>query len=491
LQSRAAAAERAGGAAAMAPAADYLILKRRAQEEDRMVYEALTKDNFKAEANSLWEIKTQGFIEHQQATRRYEGIRAADEAALNTRRRRLAEMLSTEQAKYSQQLAALDESPAERKTRMEGRAAELKEKRENERLAYVRQQYERQWRMACDPLREQESKEILKATNAARAYQIGEKMKQLETEEVENRAFDELWEKDRLAKLGREEAEEEARTTMDFEHKLVLDQQVSELHGFRAAETELATQEASLMRQQWELEREEAKKVEGMRHEVLMKANTELHQFNRNKRELLANAVAAERKADADRLQAQLDLEAHEHEREAAARASMQHETRRFAEHMMMQKRAIAQQEGDQEIARKAELDKAWDKRLAVWGKEQEARENLMAQVLNERKQQVEVKLAATLVDKEKQAEARRRLEMELAQVNTMEQNKLNDAKDIRMTHRALLESQIKDKAFKRAAAEFNKAQERMGAERAEAAYQMMLNDQMNKTSTTMNKFAK
>ena len=31
--------------------------------------------------------------------------------------------------------------------------------------------------------------------------------------------------------------------------------------------------------------------------------------------------------------------------------------------------------------SRKAELDKAWDKRLAVWGKEQEARENLMAQV--------------------------------------------------------------------------------------------------------------
>ena len=42
------------------------------------------------------------------------------------------------------------------------------------------------------------------------------------------------------------------------------------------------------------------------------------------------------------------------------------------------------------------------------------------------------------------------------------------------MQHRALLENQIKDKAFKRAAAEFNKAQERMTAERSEAAYQMM-----------------
>ena len=475
----------------MPPAADYLILKRRAQEEERMVYDRLTHDNFKASANAEWEIKTQGFIEHQQAQHRFEAIRGADEAALNSRRRRLAEMLSAEQERYSAQLAALDESPEERKARMEGRAAELKEKRENERLAYVRQQYERQWRMACDPLREQESKEILKATNAARAYQIGEKMKMLEHEEQENRAFDELWEKDRLAKLGREEAEEDARRKMDFDHKLVLDQQVSELHGFRQQEVDMATQESSLMRQQWNLEREEAKTVEQMRHEVLMKANDELHAFNKDKREQLAAAVAAERAADAERLAAQLALEQHEAEREAAARESMQHETRRFAEHMLQQKRAIAQQEGLQEIARKAELDKAWDKRLAVWGKEQEARENLMAQVLDERKMQVQVKLEGTKIDKMNQAEARRRLEAELALVNKAEQDKLNDAKDIRMQHRALLESQIKDKAFKRAANEFNKAQERMSAERAEAAYQMMLNDQMNKTTTTMNKFAK
>ena len=58
------------------------------------------------------------------------------------------------------------------------------------------------------------------------------------------------------------------------------------------------------------------------------------------------------------------------------------------------------------------------------------------------------------------------------------------------MTHRALLENQIKDKAFKRAASEFNKAQERMTAERAEAAYQMMLNDQMDKTVTRIQQFS-
>ena len=474
----------------MPPAADYLILKRRAAEEDRRVYDQVCKNNFKASANAEWEIRTQGFIDHMQMTKRYDSIRAADEAALNARRRKLGEMLSAEQELFAQQIAALEESPEERKARMEGRAAELKDKRESERLAYVRQQYERQWRMACDPLREAESKEILKATNAARAYQIGEKMRSLEMEENENRAFDDMWEKDRLTKLGREEAEDDARRQMDLSHKLVLDQQVAELHHFRKQEKELATEEAELMRAQWDFQREEAKKVESLRHDVLMKANQELHEFNKHKRDALAAAVKAERDADAKRLSDQLAHEAEENRREEAARHSMQEETRRFAEHMLAQKRALAQHEGAQEEARKKELDKAWDKRLAVWGKEQEARENLMAQVLDERRVQVEVKLQNVKIDKEKQAEARHRLEAELAQVNALEKAKLDEAAHVRMEHRRLLENQIKDKAFKKQAAQFNKTQERMTAERSEAAYMAMLNHQMEKTVGTMNKYS-
>merc|ERR1719446_1260263 len=50
------------------------------------------------------------------------------------------------------------------------------------------------------------------------------------------------------------------------------------------------------MREQWELEREESKKVEGMRHKVLMQANTELHDFNKHKRSMLADAIDAERR---------------------------------------------------------------------------------------------------------------------------------------------------------------------------------------------------
>jgi len=169
----------------MAPrgAPDYLILKRRKAEEDRRAYEGYTRSNFKAETNAEWEIRTQGVIENTQTKQRYESIRRADQQALDIRRRKLAEMLGAEQAMFQYQLESLAEAPEQRKARMESRAKELKDKREQERLEFVRQQYERQWRLACDPLRELESKAILRATNAARAYQIGEKMKALEMEE--------------------------------------------------------------------------------------------------------------------------------------------------------------------------------------------------------------------------------------------------------------------------------------------------------------------
>ena len=80
--------------------------------------------------------------------------------------------------------------------------------------------------------------------------------------------FDDLWEKDRQAKLGREEREEDARKEMDRDHKLILDQQVQELHDYRMSERELAMQDSALMREQWEMERQEAARVDALRKEV-------------------------------------------------------------------------------------------------------------------------------------------------------------------------------------------------------------------------------
>ena len=336
--------------------ADYLILKRRQQEDHKMFYDKLVKSNFIAGANAEWEIKTSGFIEHMKMNKRFDAIRQADAAALNARRHRLAEMLHQEQLQQEAALAALDMNPEQRKAQMEARAKELGDKREAERQAFVQAQYERQWRLACDPLREKESQAIMRATNAARAYQLGEKMQQLEMEEQENRVFDAMWEEDRLAKLGREEREEAKRKQMDAEQKAVLDKQVAELHEFRVGEQKLAAAESALMQQQWGLEAEESLKVEGLRTKVLQKAHDELDQFNQHRRAQLAAAIKKEKSEDIERLNAVLQKEMEEDRKMEAAREAQAELTRSFAAQMMAQKQQLASYEAEMEAKRKAQL---------------------------------------------------------------------------------------------------------------------------------------
>lgn len=340
----------------MPMSADYLILKRRQQEDHKQFYDRLVKSNFIAGANAEWEIKTSGFIEHQKMNKRFDAIRAADGAALNARRHRLAEMLHMEQMQQEAALAALDMNPEQRKAQMEARAKELGGKREAERQAFVQAAYERQWRLACDPLREKESQAIMRATNAARAYQLGEKMQQLEMEEQENRVFDAMWEEDRLAKLGREEREESLRQQMDQEQKAVLDKQVAELHTFRVGEQQLAAAESAMMQQQWGLEHDESLKVEGLRSAVMQKAHDELDQFNQHRRSILAAAVKKEKSEDIERLNTVLKKEMDQDAKMEAAKEAQAELTRSFAKQMMAQKQELASYEGEMEIKRKAQL---------------------------------------------------------------------------------------------------------------------------------------
>jgi len=277
---------------------------------------------------------------------------------------------------------------------------------------------------------------------------------------------------------------------MDAEQKAVLDRQVMELHEYREGEQRLAAEEAAQMQQQWGLESEESKRVEQLRADVIKKAHDELHQFNQHKRAQLAAYVKEEKEGDISRLNSVLEKERLEDEKEARCRAAQAELTRTFAAHMIAQKRALASHEAEQEAIRAVQLGKAWDKRLAEWGAEQEAREKLMAQVLNERKIQVEVKLEQEKIDKVRSAHAREQLNEELGRINEIEAIKDQEARHVRLEHQAMLKNQIKEKAFQKAASQYNKMQERMASERAEAQYQAMLREQMDKTMSNMEKFS-
>lgn len=85
--------------------------------------------------------------------------------------------------------------------------------------------------------------------------------------------------------------------------------------------------------------------------------------------------------------------------------------------------------------------------------------------------------------------QSRHKLHDELACINNLEASKLQASAATRVEHRSLLEHQIKEKAYKKAAADFNKVQEKAAAERAEAQYQATLNSQLSRTMAQMAKY--
>lgn len=469
---------------------DHLILKRRADEEYRHKYQDHVLEQQKTAAVTQWYNTTHQALQNRRLNETYDTIRNRDKQALEERRAKLKQLLAADAARHEAALVALDQTPDQRRQAIKERAMELKQKRELERQAYVKEAYDRQWRLACDPLRERDSKLVQRATNAARAHQIGEKMRALEAAEREERRFDDIWERQRREQEGREEADALARRQLDAAQKAVLDVQVKELHDHRARERALAEVESAAMRERAMLDAAEATRVANVRRELVARANAELTDFNVLKKSQLYESVMREKQEDAARLAAQLAAEEAAAAGEDAAKESMQSETRLFAEHMMAQKRALASHESEQEQARASDNDAAWEKRLQVWGAEQEAREKLMAQVLEERRVQVVTKLEEEKIMKEKEAHARAKLEHELSRINNLEALKLEDARRTRLEHRALLEHQIKEKAFARAAAAFNTEQDRRASQRAEAAYQEKMARENARTAQQMAKYA-
>ena len=137
---------------------------------------------------------------------------------------------------------------------------------------------------------------------------------------------------------------------------------MTELHHFRASEKTLAQQESELLKEQWDLERAEARRVEEIRQDMILRAQDELDEFNKHKRAQLARAVAAEKAEDAARLKAVLDHEAKMDASEHESKQKMQEETRAFGAAMIAQKRALASYEGEMERLREEQQAKEWEK---------------------------------------------------------------------------------------------------------------------------------
>ena len=106
------------------------------------------------------------------------------------------------------------------------RAYALRDAREKERLEYVRQCYDMQWRDACDDARALDSAALTHLMSKERMAQIQEKIDRKQKLSVAENDFVEDWKKQLAAVEERERAKEETRRKADSDMEAGLRQQV-------------------------------------------------------------------------------------------------------------------------------------------------------------------------------------------------------------------------------------------------------------------------
>lgn len=335
---------------------DHLILQRRKQEAARASLAESVKADWAVGAAADWEVRTGTKLKQRAVQQRYDSIRAQDQAALNDRRRRLANMLLAEEALFQQQIDALDEGPDQRRVRMETRARELREKREAERKAFVEEALERQWRLGCDALRNADSVNIAKACDAARGYQLEEKLALHALEQQEAKIFADQWLNDGQAKAQREIDEEAARRAMDDEQTRILAMQVAEKEAVLKAERLEREEEAAKLAAQWEVEKAAQEEAEAERRRRQYAAKLELDAFNVAKKSERSVAYAEELAQDRERLAFILAKEAEDERLQQEHAATLQRESLAYQKHLQILMAKEAADEAELEKARNADL---------------------------------------------------------------------------------------------------------------------------------------
>merc|ERR1712054_195558 len=247
-------------AAAMAVPGEYLIMKRRAQEEHTKVYNAVVHRQHKYKAMCDWETSGIKKAQSNAVQYRFDNMKYQRDRDLQGRKGRLAELVAREDQIYESELASLTKTADERKRDMQQRAEALKANREEKRKAQSDAALLRRWRDSADELRAEVQQGITLECMIDRDLQIKEKEHKMLMEMKAEEMYDRMWEQDRQKKIAREITDEERRQAIQKECADMIAVQIDEL-GQRRADAEMVKwQEGETMRLQMEQQQLQAAK---------------------------------------------------------------------------------------------------------------------------------------------------------------------------------------------------------------------------------------
>ncbi|KAH9524685.1 hypothetical protein Btru_027525 [Bulinus truncatus] len=451
---------------------DWLVMKNRETEARIKALEFEVKDQHMRNIRTDFETTGDKKLIQLNIKNRIEALSQANNYNLECRREKLRDLLATEEANFFKEMDEKQETVLERQAKMRERAKFLKDKRESERLAFVQEKYDQQFKAQCEELRSTLSKRHQDQVCLERLEQLRHKEEIAQEEKAISDMYDKLWEQDMLEKAAREEREakdlhERNRGVLD-----VLRKQMAALEAQKEEANRLKEEEAHLMKEQqamWKMEDEIA------HQEKLRK--------QRETRDMLDHSLAfkARKKAKEEQEQLAFDLKILEQlieESRNEALETMQRKRELREEDQRF--RAYLKQLMEDEKAREKELEKiiqneveaAWEKRTDQWRKERIARKIILENVMAGRAKQIQERLEENKRQQIEAAREKEELQHQIAENQRIESEQNLKQKQIHFSHQNDLLSQIAYNSKLREEERACELDEYLKAQQAEKEYQ-------------------
>ncbi|KAK3098560.1 hypothetical protein FSP39_020643 [Pinctada imbricata] len=456
---------------------EYLILERRKKEDMLDNYRKNTQYMEFNDLKNEWERSTDRKIKLNTVKRRVDGLMQVNQFTLEERRQRLREMLQAEEAAYLYEMESIEETTLERQAKMRDRARYLKDKREDERLKFVQEKYDQQFRNQCEELRSTLSKRQQDEVCVERLEQLRIKEEMQREKKQEDAMYAHLWEQDMLAKAAREEKDAAAAHERNQEVLGVLRKQMAALEEQKEEARRLKEEEAQLLREQNALRRLEEQRA----YEEKLRNQQETRDMLD-----LSLKIKMKKKAKAEQEQLAFDLKILEQLLEESRNEAMEQlqrkrelreEDKRYRAYLKQLMEEERVKERDLERLVNEEVEKMWQKRLHQWQLERQARKKLLEDVLVVRAQQIRDRLQRNEV-RQREAE-KERIEL----IDTIERNRaLEEQQAYKMweknaTYQRDLEGQIEYNRKLRELERHREEEEFLLGMQAEKEYQLRLKD--------------
>ena len=400
------------------------------------------------------------------------------ELFLNLKRKKLSNLLNSEELNYRNEIISGQETSEDVKRRMEKELMSLKKDRMNQEDNDIKKLNEKRFYESADELRKNDSQAFAFECYLEQENQMLEKMKRREKEKREEMFYVKLNEFDNIKKIENEKKEElkqknKLKNIYDYQ-QWQRDQRNRELQQ----NLQISQREKERLKEQWQRDKEAEEQNERNRKEMNIQVYKDIEYFNKKEEEERKRKLNFEKMKDKELIDSivakekALDLI---DKQEKEKKVKEFHENKKYLEYVINRKKEaelwmdkIAQEEADRE----------YKKEMEEWKKQEDKRIQLLKDVYKGREDALRYKQQQIENEKNIIKQERKDLDQKVNDYyNYLEQIKKNE-QEKRKNHQNQLKYQMQEKDRLRKREMQDILYEERAAQLWEQDYQNKINEQ-------------